>query len=48
MADLAAEGLFNAIRVARARGDSGRAAALELGLRARYPESPWISRLRRD
>ena len=48
MADLAAEGLFNAIRVARARGDSGRAAALELGLRARYPESPWISRLQRD
>jgi tetratricopeptide (TPR) repeat protein len=48
LSDLGAEGLFDAVRLARARGDGPRAAALEQGLRARYPASPWVSRLRRD
>jgi TolA-binding protein len=47
LSDLGAEGLFDAIRLARARGDYPRAAALEQGLRARYPASSWVWRLQR-
>jgi TolA-binding protein len=43
--DLAAEGLFNAGRVARARGDIGRAVRIEESLRKAYPRSPWVRRL---
>ena len=43
--DLVAEGLFNAVGVARARGDDARATALAQGLRARYAGSPWAARL---
>ena len=40
-ADLAAEGLFNAIRLAHARGDEQRAARIEENLHATYPTSSW-------
>jgi len=43
--DLAAEGLYNAGRVARARGDMGRAVKIEESLRKAYPRSPWVQKL---
>ncbi len=43
--ELAAEGLFNAARVARLRGEGARAAAIEETLRKAYPKSPWIASL---
>jgi TolA-binding protein len=43
--DLAAEGLYNAGRLARARGDMNRAAKIEESLRKGYPHSPWMQKL---
>lgn len=43
--DLAAEGVYNAARVARARGDTERAGKIEQTLRTSFPDSPWIARL---
>jgi TolA-binding protein len=43
--DLAAEGLYDAARVARARGDRERAAKLEQSLRQSYPQSPWAQKI---
>lgn len=43
--DLAAEGLYNAGRVAQARGDLGRAAAIRQTLHKAYPGSPWVRKL---
>ncbi len=42
LSDRAAEGMANAIRVSRARGDGDRAAKIEQALRKTYPASPWI------
>jgi hypothetical protein len=44
--DLAAEGLYNAARIAHARGDAGRAARIEQSLRKDYSGSPWVQKLR--
>ena len=43
--DIAAEGLFNAVRLARARGEQDRAARLEQALRKGFPNSSWIEQL---
>lgn len=43
--DLAAEGLYNAARVARARGDKDAAAKIEQSLRKGFPGSPWVGKL---
>jgi len=43
--DLAAEGLYNAVRVARARGEKDKAARIEARLRKDHPDSPWIRKL---
>jgi TolA-binding protein len=43
--DIAAEGLFQAVRIARARGDKERAARIEQSLRKGYPGSPWVEKL---
>lgn len=43
--DLAAEGLYNAGRVAGARGDVDRAAKIREALRKGYPRSPWVQKL---
>jgi tetratricopeptide (TPR) repeat protein len=43
--DLAAEGLFQAVRIARARGEKDRAARIEQSLRKGYPGSAWVERL---
>jgi tetratricopeptide (TPR) repeat protein len=42
LGDRAAEGMANAARVSRARGDIDRAAKIEQTLRKSYPVSPWI------
>jgi tetratricopeptide (TPR) repeat protein len=44
-ADLAAEGMYNAARLAVQLGDKENAERIEEGLRARYPTSEWVSRL---
>jgi TolA-binding protein len=44
--ELCAEGLYNAVRVARARGDKDQAAKIEQTLRKGYPGSPWIEKLK--
>jgi TolA-binding protein len=41
----AAEGLYSAVRLARARGERDRAARIEQMLRTGYPASPWVERL---
>jgi TolA-binding protein len=43
--DIAAESLFNAARLSRARGERDRGAGLEQELRKRFPASPWVERL---
>ncbi len=43
--DLAAEGLYNAARLALVRGDSPLAAKIGQNLRTAYPDSPWIGKL---
>ncbi len=43
--DIAAQGLYEARRVARARGNMGRAAEIEERLRKAYPDSPWVRKL---
>jgi tetratricopeptide (TPR) repeat protein len=43
--ELCAEGLYNAVRVARARGDREQAVKIEQTLRKGYPGSPWIGKL---
>jgi TolA-binding protein len=43
-----AEGMANAVRVSRARGDRDRAAKIEQTLRKTYPASPWIQTLSED
>jgi TolA-binding protein len=43
--DIAAEALYNAGRVARARGDMGWASKIEESLRKAYPRSPWVQKL---
>ena len=43
--DLVAEALYNAVRIARARGEQDRAAKIEQGLKKAFPASPWLSRL---
>jgi len=43
--DLAAEGLFNGARLARARGDAKNAARIEQSLKTTYPASAWTARL---
>jgi TolA-binding protein len=45
LGDRAAEGLANAARVSRARGDRDRADKIEHTLRKTYPASPWIGTL---
>ena len=42
--DLVAEALYNAVRIARARGEQDRAAKIEQGLKKAFPASPWLSR----
>lgn len=44
-ADLAAEGMYNAARLAVQLGDGANAARIAEGLRRRYPASPWTARL---
>ena len=44
--DLAAEGLFNAVRVALRRGEQDRARTIEDSLRRSFPESSWTARLK--
>jgi len=44
-ADLGAEGMYNAARLALRMGDRENAARIQEGLRTRFPGSPWISRL---
>ena len=44
-ADRAAEGMFNAARLARARGEADRALKIEQALRASFPSSPWLQEL---
>ena len=41
--DRAAEGMADAVRVCRARGDTERAAKIEQALRTSYPSSPWVA-----
>ncbi len=48
LGDRAAEGMANAARLSRARGDSDRAAKIEQSLRKTYPASPWIDMLSAD
>ncbi len=43
--DLAAEGLFNAVRVALLRGERDRARTLEETLRKGFPDSDWTAKL---
>ena len=43
--DRAAEGMANAVRLARARGDTDRAARIERSLRATFPDSPWLKNI---
>jgi Tfp pilus assembly protein PilF len=43
--DLAAEGLAQAARVARARGERDRARSFEDRLRKEYPDSSWAREL---
>jgi TolA-binding protein len=43
--DLAAEGLFNAVRVALLRGERDRARGMEETLRKGFPESEWTAKL---
>jgi TolA-binding protein len=43
--DLAAEGLWSALIVARNRGDRDRASKIEQSLRTGYPGSPWALKL---
>ncbi len=45
LADRAAEGMANAARLSRARGDTERAAQIERSLRAAYPDSSWLQGL---
>ncbi len=44
-ADFAAEGLYDALMLARARGDKDKAARIEQSLRATYPSSTWVHEL---
>jgi hypothetical protein len=44
----AAEGMANAVRVSRARGDRDRAAKIEQAMRKTYPSSPWLKSLSQD
>jgi TolA-binding protein len=43
--DLAAEGLYNAVRIALRRGERDRARSFEDSLRKAFPDSPWIGKL---
>jgi TolA-binding protein len=43
--DLAAEGLYNAVRIALRRGERDRARSFEDSLRKSFPDSSWIARL---
>ena len=43
--DLAAEGLYNAVRIALRRGERDRARSFEDSLRKAFPESPWTAKL---
>jgi tetratricopeptide (TPR) repeat protein len=43
--DFAAEGLYKALALARARGDKDRGARIEQTLRGAFPASPWIRML---
>ena len=43
--ELAAEGMFNAARLASQAGDKDNAARISGQLRKRYPDSPWVKRL---
>ncbi|HTZ50436.1 MAG TPA: tetratricopeptide repeat protein [Spirochaetia bacterium] len=45
LADRAAEGMFNAARLALARGEAERAARIEQALRTSFPSSPWLQKL---
>jgi hypothetical protein len=45
LGDRAAEGMTNAVRVSRARGEKDRAAKIEQALRKTHPESRWIGTL---
>jgi len=47
-ADRAAEGMFNAARLSRSRGDLERASRIEQAFRKSYPGSPWIDKLPAD
>ncbi len=46
--DLASEGLYHAIRISRARGETAKAEAPEATLRRAYPDSLWSKRLEVD
>jgi TolA-binding protein len=48
LADRAAEGMANAARLSRARGDRGRAEQIEQALRKSFPSSPWLQSLSQD
>ena len=48
LGERAAEGMANAVRVSRARGDRDRAAKIEQTLRKTFPASPWIKTLSAD
>ena len=48
LGDRAAEGMAAAVRVSRARGDTGRSARIEQALRTNYPASPWLDTLSGD
>jgi len=45
LGDRAAEGMSNAVRVSRARGDKDRASKIEQALRKSFPESRWVGTL---
>jgi tetratricopeptide (TPR) repeat protein len=48
LGDRAAEGMANAVRLSRARGETDRASRIEQALRKAYPSSPWLDTLPRD
>jgi TolA-binding protein len=48
LGDRAAEGMVNAVRLSRLRGDRDRAAKILQSLRKTYPASPWIATLSVD
>jgi TolA-binding protein len=48
LGDRAAEGMANAVRLSRMRGDRERAAKIEQAMRKTFPASPWLKSLSQD